>query len=282
MRQTQALRTAETLELIELNSEAGKESSNLISEAVEGKAPDAKERLKAAIAILSGKAPITQNEQPAAVGKTPRKSKELEPSGILSNEGIQALITQAGGIFIGKDELIKLGKLSADAQIPEIPAKYSQAFLESKHPLRNGTMASHVILAFDPESNQWHCIDRGEGSKSDIIPGSLGRDGQGLSGNKQDKLLENVSIEGVKISSPKDSHPVERILDNAIAKHLADGKSLDTAPFRRIWGRTADTDRARAGCRILLGASDERGSVVGGSYRSGSSDYYVGLLACWN
>lgn len=195
--------------------------------------------------------------------------------------GIQTLITQAGGIFIGKDELVKLGKLSADAQIPEIPAKYSRAFLESKHPLRNGTIASHVILAFDPESNQWHCIDRGEGGKSDIIPGSLGRDGQGLSGNKQDKLIENVSIEGVKISSPKDSYPVERILDNAIAKHLADRKYIDRAPFRGIWGRTADTDRAYAGCRILLGYSDEYGSDVYDD-RGVNASNYVGLLACWN
>jgi hypothetical protein len=34
-------------------------------------------------------------------------------------------------------------------------------------------MASHVILAFDPESNQWHCIDRGKGGESDIIPGQI-------------------------------------------------------------------------------------------------------------
>lgn len=263
----------------------------------EGAFPGITERLKSVVDIAKIKAAFTkevgtsiknlkeegtEESLTAAIAKVKELRGLVEGSSVSSNEGIQTLINQAGGIFIGKDELVKLGKLSADAQIPEIPAKYSQAFLESKHPLRNGTMASHVLLAFDPESNQWHCIDRGEGSKSDIIPGSLGRDGQGLSGNKQDKLIENVSIEGVKISSPKDSYPVERILDNAIAKHLADGKSIDTAPFRGIWGRTADTDRALAGCRILLGYSYEFGSRVDDVFHSDCAYSDVGLLACWN
>ena len=167
--------------------------------------------------------------------KNVEELRELLAQG--TQEDTRALITKAGGIFIGKEELVKLGKLDPDAVIPEIPAKYSQAFLESTHPLRGGSIASRIIFAFDPQSNQWHTVDRGEGGKSDIVPGSLakyaaaffrisrsslrslfsifrGKDGLGLSGEKQDELLK------------KNSSPIERILANALALHL----ELDKKP----------------------------------------------------
>jgi len=228
----------------------------------------------------------TEDSLTAAVGKVKELRGLLAQGAGLAQEDTRALITKAGGIFIGKEELVKLGKLAPDAVIPEIPAKYSQAFLESKHPLRDKTIASHIILGFDPESNQWHTVDRGEGGKSDIVPGSLGKEGRGLSGDKQDELLKKdgaqIKVEGAEISPLKDSSPIERILDNAVALHLAAYKSIDTAPLRGIWGRAGDTQRGASGCRVLLGNSDEGGVSVGGNCPSDLDDFSVGLLAGWN
>jgi hypothetical protein len=173
-----------------------------------------------------------------------------------------------GVVIVGEQEAAKAGV--------SIPAKYSQAFLNATHPIRGGTIASHAILGFDIETNQWYCIEKS------IVPES-----RNLSGIKQDKLLQNkegsqIEVEGVKISSPKDSKPIERLLNNVIALHLKDGKSIEEAPFRGIWGRTADTDRAFTGCRILLGFSDEFGSRVDGPAHSDYAGRNVGLLACWN
>lgn len=206
-------------------------------------------------------------------GNTQSVSEEAE---------IRRIITDAGGIFIGKEELVKLGKLSADIEIPAMPEWISAKFLQSEHELRGGTIASHVIVGFDTESQKWLCIDRGNGGKSDIVPGSLGPDGCGLSGSKQDKLIRHISMEGAGLSSPDDNRPVKRILDNAIALHMSEGKSAESLPFAGIWGRTADTDRAAAGCRVLLGHSYEHGTHVRVHSHSGDANYYVGLLACWN
>jgi hypothetical protein len=181
--------------------------------------------------------------------------------------------------------LVGLGKIAPDAQVPEIPAKYSAVFLQAAHPLRTGSIASHVILGFDTESGEWHCIDRGEGGKSDIVPGSLGRESNGLGGDEQDALLKRggaqIAVEGVAISSPKDSYPIERVLDSAIALHLKEGKSFETLPFR-VWGRTADTELMDAGCRVLPGYSDVDGSLVNDNYHSDHTSDHVGLLASWN
>jgi len=205
---------------------------------------------------------------------------------LTTEEKTRTLITKAGGIFIGKDELVNLGKLAPDAVLPEIHAKYSQAFLESTHPLRGGSIASHIILVFDPETNKWYTADRGEGGKSDIVPGSLGKDGKGLSGDKQDELLKKdgaqIKVEGAEISTHKDSLPIERILDNAVALHLAAGKPLDTAPFYGIWGRSGDTQKAASGCRRLLGHSLQVGVRAYGRYHGDFAINNVGLLAGWN
>lgn len=257
----------------------------------EGAFPGITERLKSVVDIAKIKAAFTE-EVGTSIKNLKEKGTEeslteaiahvkelrglVEGSSVSSNEGIQTLITQAGGIFIGKDELVKLGKLSADAQIPEIPAKYSQAFLNANHPFRGGTIASHAILGFDIKTNQWYCIEKS------IVPASLS-----LGGSKQDKLLQNkdgsqIEVDGVKVSSPKDSKPIERVLDNVIALHLKDGKSIEEAPFRGVWARTADTDRAGRGCRVLLGISLVIGSCVSPNSGAGHADEIVGLLAGWN
>jgi hypothetical protein len=234
---------------------------------------------------------------PLEESRISKASGSLEEKTSLSQEVTRDLITKAGGIFIGKEELVKLGKLAPDAVLPEIPAKYSQAFLESKHPLRERTLeskdplrertiASHIILGFDPETNQWHTIDRGEGGQSDIVPGSFGKDGKGLSGDKQDELLKKdstqIKVEGVEISTHKDSLPIERMLDSAVALHFAAGKSIETAPFYGIWGRTGDTQNAASGCRRLLGNSYQNGVYAVDYYHSDNANYLVGLIAGWN
>jgi len=235
---------------------------------------------------------LTAEQRAALLGTLPRgdeKSMANKAQGsALTQEKTRALITKAGGIFIGKDELLKLGndKLAPDAVIPEIHAKYSQAFLESTHPLRGGSIASHIILGFDPETNKWYTADRGEGGQSDIVPGSLGKDGKGLSGDKQDELLKKdgaqIKVEGAEISTHKDSLPIERILDNAVALHLAAGKPLDTAPFYGIWGRSGDTQNAASGCRRLLGLSRRNGVRANANCHSDNAFSYVGLIAGWN
>ncbi len=194
-----------------------------------------------------------------------------------TQEAIKTILTQAGGIFIGREELVRLGKLASDAVVPEIPEKYNAVFFQESHPLRVGTIAAHIILALDPESNQWHCVDRGEGGRSDIVPGSLC-----LGGSEQDSIIEGKSIAGVSLSSPVDSYPYERVVGNASRLHALDGKPSDTAPFIDVWGRTADTTRAVAGCRVLLGLSNEFGTFVHDYCLSDDTHDLIGLLAVWN
>jgi hypothetical protein len=199
---------------------------------------------------------------------------------VSAHEDIKTLITQAGGIFVGKDELLGLGKLSADFELPPIPEKFSTTFFNATHPTRGGTIASRIILGFDVETNQWYCIEKM------IVPES-----RNLSGSKQDKLLQNqdgsqIEVEGVKTSSPKDSKPIERVLDNVIALHLKvhlnDEKAIDWAPFSHEYARTADTVRADHGCRVLLGCSHESGSRIAPHSDAAEAEYDIGLLAGWN
>ena len=215
-------------------------------------------------------------EQKSPSAQSPTAIKALAPQA-------QAII-DAGGIFIGKEELVELGRLESGTEIPPIPEKFGLQFLQSEHPLRGGSIASHVILAFDPDPKNaaWHCIDRGTGGESDIVPGYLGQDGGRLSAYEQDKLVENVNVEGCNLRAPRDSYPVERILNNAVALHLRKEGSIEGAPFRGIWGRTADTERGAVGCRVLVGFSDEDGTVVHDFYPSDFAGNDLGLLACWN
>ena len=187
-------------------------------------------------------------------------------------------VRELNGIYIGKEELVLLKKLSSDVVIPAIPEKFSQAFLESKHPFRRGQIGSHVILAFDPEDNNWHCLDRGEGGLSDVLPGSVN-----LSANKQDTLLDqvNLQIEGLTLSPAQDSRVLKRILGNAIAIHLQQRQNIECAPLWGVWGRTADVHYDNIGCRILLGHSNKFGVQIHSFFMSSLANKEVGLLCAW-
>ncbi len=201
-------------------------------------------------------------------------------------QAVRQLVTEAGGVFIGKEELIRLGKATAETNVPALPEGI-EAFLKETHPIRGHKIASHVILAFDQVTKEWVCVDRGSGGKSDIVPGSLGKEGLGMGGAQQDRLLKlngaAITVKGAVIESPTNSCPDERAINLATACHLQAGNFIDDIPFGHIWGRTADTRRSAAGCRLLLGFSSE-GGLCG--YVLSHSVYadpcYVGLLASWN
>lgn len=204
---------------------------------------------------------------------------------VSSEVQVRTLITQAGGIFIGKDELVRLDAVSAGAAIPDLPQGI-EAFLNAKHPLRDGSIASHVILAFVPECGEWVCIDRGSGGRSDVVPGSLGSDLKGLPGDKQDRLLKPdglpIQVLGASISSPPEYGPIFKALNFARALHFHMDRPLREAPFFDIYGRTADTAEEDRDCRIVVGRADAFGIFAQGRFPSNSSSPNVGLLAYWN
>lgn len=195
---------------------------------------------------------------------------------------IRGLVTDAGGVFIGREELIKLGEIPAYTEIPAVPIKYGAYFLQVDHPLRDGIIASHVILAFDPRGNQWLCIDRGNGGRSDIIPGSLGENGAGLPGLRQDQIIEKIVVNGVKLRSPEDGFAVKRVLDNALAMHSNAREFVETTPFADLWVRTNDTVRGAPDYRLLIGATSVAGVGVKILYPSEQANFDVGLIGCWS
>lgn len=235
MRQTQEQQTEETLTLIKLQSGGDvEEAINLLGEAVESKAPDAAERLKAAIAILSGEAPITQNEQPAAVGKTPRNSKELEPSEILSS--VENLKKTTGVVIVGEKEADKAG-------VP-IPEKYSEQALLAKDPYDpSKTMAQSYGLGFDAETKSWLLV------RLSVIPGSLGL-------NREKRMaLPQQEVAGLKTSIPSaesESKACHRVMD-AIVK----SGQVNPLPLKGVYAAT-DWELA-SGCRFVFGSSSAFG-----------------------
>ena len=223
---------------------------------------------------------IAEKVQQAAQTATPSgraKAQAALTQGIAEN-----LIENAGGIFLGEKQLKALGVLDENATIPPIPEKFSRAFLNATHPIREGKIAAHIILGFDPDTNAWYCFEKS------IVPGSLGEDGRGLSGPEQDKLLLDQNgqpkiVGEMKYSSPTDYRPIKNVLDNVIRLQLNNGAKVEDLPFYGIYGRTADTQNADRGCRVLLGCSARNGSNVYPLYFS--PDYAaddVGLLAGWN
>jgi len=194
----------------------------------------------------------------------------------------ERVITKAGGIFLGEKQLKKLGEIDKDATIPPIPKRFSRAFLNAAHPLRGGRIKEHIILGFDTETKLWYCFEKS------IVPGSLGEDGEGLSGPEQDKLLldENGQprmVGEMKYRSPTDSRPIKNVLDDAIRLQVNNGVEVEDLPFYDIWGRTADRKNADRGCRVSLGHSNQDGSWHGYSSYSAAGAYFdVGLLAGWN
>jgi hypothetical protein len=196
---------------------------------------------------------------------------------IVAEVVVRVLILNAGGVFIGKEELVKLGKSVPDAVVTELPAKYSEAFFRASHPIRGVEIARNAILGFDTVTNQWYCFEK------TIIPNSTG-----ISGDEQDKLVRNIEgsqleVEGVKMSSPSDSEPVQRVLDTAIAFHLKHGGSIEDVPLADIWARTADTKNGyEPDCRVLLGRSDKNGSCKLTSAPANTGHTRIGLLVDWS
>ncbi len=213
------------------------------------------------------------------------------PSSQALYEDTRRLITACGGMFIGIEELTRRddslqGRIYT---VPPLPASCTPAFLQSPHPLRDGLIASHAILALDfdrrTKTLAWHMIDRGTGGATDIIPGSLGVDGNGLPGRRQDELLRVgdrwLSIHGVSLAPPENSFPIERVLNHAIRLHLESGKPLEKAPFFGVWARTGDTERCAMNCRALLGMSKPPGILVQCLTRGDLVSRNVGLLGEW-
>jgi hypothetical protein len=213
---------------------------------------------------------------PTAAPHTRAKAQAALTQGIA-----EKLIEKAGGIFLGEKQLKALGVIDENATIPPIPEKFSKAFLNAAHPLREGKIAAHIILGLDLATNAWYCFEKS------IVPGSLGKNGSGLSGREQDQLLldENGQpkiVGEMKYSSPTDSRPIGNVLDNVIKLHLDNGVNVDDLPFYGIFGRTADTQNADRGCRGLLGGSSQDGSRVLNGYPAGNAYDDVGLIAGWN
>jgi hypothetical protein len=217
--------------------------------------------------------------------------ERVAPSSQSLYEDTRRLITACGGVFIGIEELTRRDD-SLEGRIytvPPLPATCTPAFLQSPHPLRDGLIASHAILALDfdrrTKTLAWHMIDRGTGGANDIIPGSLGVGGEGLPGRRQDELLKVadrwLSVHGVSLVPPHNSSPIERVLNHAIRIHVESGKNIETAPFFGIWARTGDTERCAMNCRALLGMSKPPGILVQCFTRSDFVSRNVGLLGEW-
>lgn len=191
---------------------------------------------------------------------------------------LPTFIRQAGGIFLGEKEL---EFMRAKAEVPPVPKQFNVQFFNSKHPLRDGTIAGHCIVGFDRFSSQWRCFER------TVVPGSLN-----LSGPEQDKLLLNVDgssieVEGVQISSPTDNRPIRSILDTLIAflasVSLSTGRLFEEQhdiPFHNVLARTADP-RAEQDCTICLGLADWMGVHLHQFVRRTAAIPDLGLLAEW-
>jgi hypothetical protein len=217
----------------------------------------------------------------AKAAPTAGAQKRTKAQAALSQGVAETLISKAGGIFLGEKQLKELGVIDKGVTVPPVPQKFSRAFLNANHPLRGGKMAAHIILGFDPKTREWYCFEKS------IVPGSLGTDGRGLSGPKQDNLLldehrKPKTVQGMKYTSPTDYHPIKRVLDNVIKLQRKQGVAVGDLPFYRVWGRTSDTENAGRGCRVLLGASDRHGSFVYGHFSAAYADGHIGLLAGWN
>jgi hypothetical protein len=213
--------------------------------------------------------------------KTATPSGRAKAQAALKQGVTEKLITKAGGIFLGESQLKELGVIGKNATIPPIPEKFSKEFLSAEHPVRGGEIAKHIILGFDPATNAWYCFEKS------IVPGSLGKNGGGLPGSEQDKLLLDENgrpkiVGEMKYSSPTDFRPIENVLNNVIQLQCKNGAKEKDLPFYIIWGRTADTQNADRGCRVLLGYSFQRGSDVHNFYSAAYALGNVGLLAGWN
>ena len=65
--------------------------------------------------------------------QTPSDSPDYPKS--QSYEEIKSIITNAGGVFIGLDELVQRNKTALSYNIPPIPERFGREFLLSEHPI---------------------------------------------------------------------------------------------------------------------------------------------------
>jgi len=232
-------------------------------------------------ATIIGQAATALAKELSEAAPTASAPKRAKAQAALNQGVAEKLISKAGGIFLGEEQLKELGIIGKGAIVPPVPQKFSKAFLAANHPVRGGKMAAHIILGFDPKTREWYCFEKS------IVPGSLGTDGRGLSGPKQDDLLldekrKPKTVQGMKYTSPTDYHPIKSVLDNVIKLQLKHGVAVGNLPFYGVWGRTSDTENADRGCRVLLGLSNRDGSVVYNFFSAVFAVDGVGLLAGWN
>ena len=217
------------------------------------------------IELGNGKRPVVPRGLPVGMVEVPRTHEE---------DLIRGEVRSNGGVVIGKKELIDLGVIDANTDVPQIPEEFSLKFLMSEHPLRGGQISAHVMLGYDPYTQRWYCFDKS------VAPGSLN-----LSGDDQDKLLLNsdgtrLTVEGLVAASPTDSLLFRRILDSVIAKRIQDRDSKDP-PFLNVAGRTADTVNASKGCRVLVGFYWDEMTVTGNYFPANKASEDVGLVVEW-
>ena len=232
-------------------------------------------------ATIIGEAATALAKQVGEAAPTAGSSKRSKAQAALNQGVAERLISKAGGIFLGEKQLKELGVIGKNVTVPPIPEKFSRAFLNARHPLRDGKMAAHIILGFDPDTKQWYCFEKS------IVPGSLGQDGRGLSGPEQDELLlddnkQPRTVQNLRYTSPTDYRPIKRVLDDVIKLQLRNSVQVRDLPFYGVLGRTADEANAGRGCRVLLGRSHRDGSNVNGRYSADYAYNDVGLLAGWN
>ena len=219
-----------------------------------------------------------QISQAAPIAGAPRRAAAKS---VLKQGVAEKLILNAGGIFLGEKKLKELGVISKGVTLPPVPEYFSKEFLNAPHSRRSGKIAAHIILGFNTTTNNWYCFEKS------IVPGSLGADGKGLSGPRQDELLRDGTgysrtVRGMAYTSPTDYRPIKSVLDNVVKLLLNAGVAVQDLPFYGVFGRTADTQNARRGCRVLLGYSIQDGSSVLSDYSAGYARLNVGLLAGWN
>jgi hypothetical protein len=219
-----------------------------------------------------------QISQAAPIAGAPRRAAAKS---VLKQGVAEKLILNAGGIFLGEEQLKELGVISKGVTLPQVPEYFSKEFLNAPHSRCSGRIAEHIILGFNPTTNNWYCFEKS------IVPGSLGTDGQGLSGPWQDELLRggtgySRTVGRMGYTSPTDYRPIKSVLDNVIQLQLNHGVAVQDLPFYGVYGRTADTQNAVRGCRVLLGYSCKYGSDVRRDCSADNASSDVGLLAGWN
>ncbi len=190
----------------------------------------------------------------------------------------ETLITSAGGIFVGERQLRKLGIITPGTSVSAIPRVWSEKFLTATNPLRREPVAKNIIFGYDPETQKLYCFEKS------LVPGSISKEGNGMPGPEQDKLLLDSSrkarlIEGLMYTSPADHRPILRVLNSSIKVLCSTGTSPKHLPFFGEWGRTADVVNADPQCRVLVGFTSRDGALISRGCNAHYANYArLGLL----